>query len=317
MRALQHENQVAGKAARATLLGALLCGVSTAALADPNAGGTNLNAMKRPVAERLEPLDNTQVGAARIIVPDGTSLYQPIGALETRWFAFEAEPGKTYVVDIVDPYGDLGANVIGAVAVTDSSGVSAPPEANSNCVSPVPANRAPGLEVNSDGWRCIIRTFSPANGLTQNKRGIYVSIGSGGGTSFQIRVRESTIYGRWTTNGYDFHIELQNTTADSTCAQIVLNPQTGYTYSGGVWLVPGVVFSTQLTVPPLGAIKTVVPSGTASGGAFRGTMRITDCGTGELVPGGLNVSSYGFNSTINGYLYFFPTNSNHGGQNTW
>lgn len=316
MRALQERSQVMGIAAKAAFLCASLCIAPTAALADPNTGGTNFNAVTRPAVERIGPLDNTAVANARVIVPDGTSLFQPIGPAETRWFAFEAEPGKTYVADILDPYGDLGANVIGAVAVTDSGGVSAPPEANSNC-SAAAVNRAPGLEVNSDGWRCIIRTFTPSNGATQNKRGIYVSVGSGGGTSFQIRVRESTIYGRWSTNGYDFHIELQNTTADSMCAEIVLDPQTGYSYNGSVWSVPGPVFSTQLTVPAMGAIKTVVPNGTLSGGALRGALRITDCGTGELVPNGLHVSSYGFNATINGYLYYFPVKANEGGQNTW
>ncbi len=316
MRALMERNQVRGITTRSALLYALLC-VTTAAAADPNAGGTNFNAVTRPAVERIAPLDNTAVANARVTVPDGTSLYQPIGPAEKRWFAFEAEPGKTYVVDILDPYGDLGANVIGLVAVTDSSGLAAPPEANSNC-SFSATNRAPGLEAaGSDGWRCIIRTFTPSNGATQNKRGIYVSVGSGGGTSFQIRVRESTMYGRWTTNSYDFHIELQNTTADSTCAQIVLNPNAGYAYNGATWTVTGTIFSTQITVPPMGAAKTVVPNGTLSGGENRGTMRITDCGTGQLVPGALNVSSYAFNPLTNVYLFFTPTKANEGGQNTW
>ncbi len=318
MRALQERKRITGITAKATFLCASLCVASTAAVADPNAGGTNFNSVTRPAVERVGPLDNTAAANARIIVPDGTSLFQPIGVSETRWFAFEAEPGKTYVVDILDPYSDLGANVIGAVAVTDG-GVAGnpPPEANSNCLTATAANRAPGLEVSADGWRCIIRTFTPSNGATQNKRGIYVSIGKGGGISFQIRVREATMYGRWSTNGYDFHIELQNTTADSMCAEIVLNPQTGYLYNGTVWSIPGPVFSTQLTVPAMGAIKTVVPNGTLSGGALRGALRITDCGSGELVPNGLHVSSYGFNSTINGYLYYFPVRANEGGQNSW
>jgi hypothetical protein len=53
------------------------------------------------------------------------------------------------------------------------------------------------------------------------------------------------------------------------------------------------------------------------GGDNAGTIGITDCGTGQLVPNGLHVSSYGFNATINGYLYYFPVKANEGGQNTW
>ena len=317
MNALARLDRAGRRAANTSLLIASLCVASTAAFAgDPNAGGTNFNTASRP-PERLSPLVNTSVANARVTVPDGTSLFQPIGVSETRWFTFEAEPAKTYVVDILDPYGDLGANVVGAVAVTDSGGTLAPPEANSNC-SLAAADRAPGLNVTGDGWRCIIRTFTPTNGATQNKRGIFVGVGTGGGTSFQIRVRESTMYGRWTTNSYNFHVELQNTTGDSMCAQIVLNPETGYTYSGGVWTVPAGALQVQnLTVPAMGAIKTIIPNGTLSGGAIRGTMRITDCGTGQLVPDGLNVSSYGFNPVNSEYLYFFPNKANQGGQNTW
>lgn len=317
-------NQVTSVRTVAALLGALLCVTSAAAqAADPNAGGTNNNAVTRAVVERIGPLDNTAVTSARIIVADGTSLFQPIAPADTRWFAFEAEPGKTYVADILDPYSDLGANVIGSVAVTDSSGCSvfpttctAPPEANSNC-SAAATSRAPGLEVSGDGWRCIIRTDTPQTGKTQNKRGIFIGVGAGGGNSFQIRVREATMYGRWTTNGYDFHIELQNTTADSMCAMIVLNPNVGYSWNGATWTVTGTVFTTQLTVPPMGAVKTVVPAGTLSGADNRGTLRITDCGTGQLVPNALNLSSYAFNPVTSVYLFFTPTKSNQGGQNTW
>ena len=92
--------------------------------------------------------------------------------------------------------------------------------------------RAPALEVASDGKRCIVRTFPPTPGNTQNKRGVYVAVAAVTGSSFQIRVRESTIYGRWTTNGYDFHVELQNTTADSMCAEIIFLPNTGDSYAG-------------------------------------------------------------------------------------
>ena len=46
---------------------------------------------------------------------------------ETRWFVFGAEPGKTYVVEAVDPYSDLVANTIGLLFAYDASGVAAPP----------------------------------------------------------------------------------------------------------------------------------------------------------------------------------------------
>ena len=100
-----------------------------------------------------------------------------------------------------------------------------------------------------------MRAFPPSIGNAQNKRGIYVSVGSVAGTQFQIRVRESTMYGRWTTNGYDFHIELENTTSDSICAEIVFYPNSGDTYSG-TW--NGGLLTRTLTIPPFGANKMIL-----------------------------------------------------------
>src|SRR6266496_4204822 len=60
-------------------------------------------------AQNVGPLVNTSVGNARVIVPDGTSLLQADSS-GTRWFVFGAEPGKSYVVEAVDPASDLAAN---------------------------------------------------------------------------------------------------------------------------------------------------------------------------------------------------------------
>ena len=84
-------------------------------------------------------------------------------------------------------------------------------------------------------------------------------------TAFQIRVRESTVYGRWTTNGYDFHVEVQNTTAESMCAQVMFYPNSGMTYTGGVWTGPALTAFASLTIPPFGASKYVLPNGTLVG----------------------------------------------------
>jgi hypothetical protein len=266
------------------------------------------------LAQKAGPAANTAVGNARVIVPDGSSLQQTIGGGETRWFVFGTEPGKTYAVEVVDPYGDLGANTIGAVNITDGSGTSAPAETNVDCTMNA---RAPALEIGADGVRCIVRTFPPAAGATQNKRGIYVSVGSVSGPSFQIRVRESTIYGRWTTNGYDFHVELQNTTADSVCAQIMFLPNAGNTYAGGVW--SGGVTVLPLTIPPFGATKTVFANGTLVGTDNKGTLRLGACpGPANFVPSSLQVSTYAYNPVTDKFLYFFTNPANNGATgNSW
>ena len=51
---------------------------------------------------------------------------------------------------------------------------------------------------------------------------IKVSRGNaGGGSQFKIRAREATIYGRWLTAGYDYHLEVENTTGDAMCVEVV------------------------------------------------------------------------------------------------
>jgi hypothetical protein len=267
-------------------------------------------------AQSVGPLVNTTVGNARLIVPDGSSLRQSISTGETRWFVFGAEPGKTYVVEAVDPDSDLVSDTIGALHVYAANGTTTPPpETNVDCTA---GQRAPALEVPVavDGMRCVVRAFPPSPGNTQNKRGLYVAVGSVTGSSFQIRVRESTIYGRWTSNGYDFHVELENTTADSMCAEIIFLPNTGDSYAG-TW--SGGLTTTTLTIPPFGANKYVLPGGTLVGPDNKGTLRIGACAVPtNLVPSGLHVSTYAYNPVTDKFLYFFTNPANNGAtSNSW
>ena len=311
-------NRGTGFARKMSLALASLYLASTAAYGDainpPSVPGANVVTVA--ASERISPLVNTAVGNARVIIPDGTSVIQGIGAAETRWFAFEAEAGKTYNIEVIDPYADLFVNFIGTVSVTASDGTSVPPEASISCSQ---ANRPPSLDVSTEGVRCIVRTFIPTNGLLQNKRGVYIGVATGGGTAFQLRVRESTVYGRWTTNGYDFHVEAQNTTTDSICVQVALYPNAGFAYTAGAWVVPapGFPFTTSMTIPPMGANKVIIANGTTSVGELRGTLRIHDCGSGQLVAGGVHLSTYAYNPVTDKFLYFFTTTSNNGNANSF
>ncbi len=267
-------------------------------------------------AQASRILANTAPANARVIVPDGSSLSQTVaGPSDTRWFVFGAEPGKTYAVEVVDPYSDIGSSAIGSVDIFDSSGASPPPESDHDCTMNA---RAPALAVASNGIRCIVRTFMPNTGNTVNKRGILVAVGTVSGPNFEIRVRESTIYGRWTTTGYEFHVELQNTTADSVCAQIVFLPNSGNSYSG-TW--SGGLTYQGLTVPAFGANKYVLPNSTTVGSNNdkKGTLRIGACtGTLNFVPGALHVSTYAYNPVTDKFLYFFTSTANSGAAaNSW
>ena len=253
----------------------------------------------------------------RVLVPDGTSLSQAFSAYpETRWFAMTVEPGKTYVIDAVDPTGDLTTDAIGTLGVYDVDSLSSPPEANVDCTA-ANGRRPPAVDVNSDGIRCIVRTALPTAGMQQNKRPVYVKVtrmdpASGGGAQFKIRAREATIYGRWLTAGYDYHVEVENTAGDSACVEIAQLPRSGVTYAAGPgWSGP--VTASTLNVPAFGAAKVVIPKGVPVGADTEGTLRINACSTPtNLLPAGLHVSTYAFDPVGNRYIYFFTATANEG-----
>ena len=141
------------------------------------------------------------------------------------------EPGKTYAIEAADVNGDLTANAIGSLNVYGPDTVSAPAEANADCTA---ANgpRPPAVEVASDGIRCVVRTALPTAGMQQNKRALFVKVtrmdpATGGGSQFKIRAREATAYGRWIINGFDYHVEVENTTGDAMCVEVSRYPASG------------------------------------------------------------------------------------------
>ena len=268
--------------------------------------------------------NNTILPTFRVLMPDGTSLSQTFSAYpETRWFALTVEPGKTYVIEAADTGGDLTANAIGTLGVYDIDSSSSPPEATVDCTA-ANGSRPPAVDVNSDGIRCIVRTALPAAGMQQNKRAVFVKVtrmdpALGGGSQFRIRAREATLYGRWLNSGpYAFHVEVENTTADSACVEIAQLPRSGVTYAAGPgWSGP--VTASTLNVPAFGAAKVVIPNGVPVGADTDGTLRINACSTPtNLLPAGLHVSTYAFDSLNNRYIYFVTYAANSGAtSNSW
>jgi hypothetical protein len=140
-----------------------------------------------------------------------------------------------------------------------------------------------------------------------------------GGSQFKIRAREATIYGRWLTNNFDYHIEVENTTGDAMCVEVASYPATGLSYDPYTgW--GNLISVATLTVPAFGAVKQVVPSGTTVGdGDMEGTFRIGACPSPvNLIPGALHVSTYAFNVPASKYIYFFTSTANEGKtRSTW
>ncbi len=253
------------------------------------------------------------------LVADGTTLQGTFPISPTtapKRFALGVEPGKTYVVEAADVDGDLTANAIGTLRVFASDGVSAPPEASVDCTA---ANgpRPPAVDVASDGIRCVLRTFPPS-GTLQNKRAVRVNVtrmnpATGGTKQFTIRVREATVYGRWLTAGYDYHVEVENTTGDAMCVEVARYPASGLTYAPGPGWSGSVDASFTMTVPAFGAVTQVFPAGSLVGSDSSGTLRIGACGSPtNLITGGLHVSTYAFDPVANRFVYFFTATANEG-----
>jgi len=279
-------------------------------------GGATLGAPSSMTVTIVDP-----PSGIRLLVPDGTSLKQNFTAYpETRWFAMTVEPGKTYVVEVAHVDGDLSANAIGTLNVYAVDATSPPPEANVDCTA---ANgpRPPAVDVASDGIRCVLRTALPTAGMQQNKRPVYVKVtrlSPGEAAQFKIRARESTVYGRWLTAGYDFHVEVENTTGDAMCVEVTRYPAAGLTHTPGPgW--SGSLASFTLTVPAFGAVKQLIPSGSLVGGAGEGALRVGACAAPtNLIPGALHVSTYAFDTVGNRYIYFFTSTPNGGKtRSTW
>ena len=210
-------------------------------------GGASFVTDSRPVATSAGT-DNATPNTHRALIADGSSLHQAWAGDSVKWYAVLIEPGKTYVVDALDPYTDYPSGSVSGLGIYESDGTTTPPaETNVNCAA---SAIAPGAS--NFGKRCIIRAFSPVAGYTKNIRQVYIRVARYIDTAFQIRVRESTVYGRWTTNGYDFHVEVQNTTSEAMCAQVVFYPNSGMTYTAGAWTGP-TLLGTSLTIPPFGA----------------------------------------------------------------
>jgi hypothetical protein len=173
------------------------------------------------------------------------------------------------------------------------------------------------VDVNGDGLRCVLRTAPPAAGLQQHKRPVLVKVtrmdpAAGGAAQFGIRAREATIYGRWVTSGYDYHVEIENTTGDSMCVEVVRYPSSGLGYVAGPgW--SGAIAAFQLTVPAFGAVKQVIANGSLVGGTGTGALRVGACPSPtNFVPGSLHVSTYAFDAAANRYIYFFTSTANEG-----
>ncbi len=284
-----------------TMAAALL--TTDIALAQEVAGQPSTPVTRAPVVRGSEtgagPLDNTTVGNARILVPDGTSYYD---ATSNGWFIARLEAGKSYVVESENSDND-GGNNITFLSLFESDGTTPWANANFETCGPEMDSMAPSLEAagGGDGARCSVGP--QINVAAPSTRVIAIQVG--GTPPYHVRVRETTVYSRWTTNGYNMYVALHNSNASQINGVALYYPENGATdnapnsFNGFNNFQLGARSSTQF-----------VRASGSTGPTLRGQMRILLFFSG--LPGGthVHVQTYAYNTAAGQYLMFTPEHIN-------
>ena len=243
---------------------------------------------------------NSTVSTARVMVPDGTSITDDFNAATTKWFVFQPDRGKSYLIEVLDTVDDQSTNSL-SLAVFEGDGTTSLGDneslfCNVEAIAPsLNGQAAPG----SDGHRCAV--YLLANNNPTPFVTIRVSKNSSIG-GFKLRVRENDVIGRWSTNGYNMFVALQNATASLVSGFVFYYPSTATGVTG--------VFLDNFNIQPYGSVQLVHNSGTFS--SERGLCRVA------LINGtDVNVQMYAFSPSANNFNVFTTEKPNHGGQNSW
>jgi hypothetical protein len=244
----------------------------------------------------ITPQDNVAVGSARVIPPDGTS-YQD--ATAGGWFIARLEAGKSYVVEALASDNDGNTNQV-VLALFESDGVT--PWDTANFGTCGLEQMAPALQATGtgDGDRCAV---APALSNATSTRSLAFQVT--GQTPYRVRVRETTVYSRWTVNGYNMFIPLHNTGAFTIRGVVLYYPESA---SADVGAADFVAFD-NFALGARSSTQLVRNSGSLP--PNRGTLRVLLVFASP--PGGgthLHMQTYAFNTAAGQYLFFAPEHIN-------
>jgi hypothetical protein len=250
------------------------------------------------------PLDNTILDAARVLIPDGTS-YSDTTA--NGWFIARLEADKSYVVEAMASDNDGNNNFVD-LSLFESDGTTPWGSANFQNCGVTMDQRAPALQATEsfDGSRCAV---GPELNNAVSTRPLAFRVT--GRTPYHLRVRETTVYSRWTTNSYNMFIPLHNTGGFAMSGFVLYYPESGPTDVGA----QGYVTFDNFSLGARSSTQFVHNNGTLS--PNRGQLRV-------LLLGGLNsggthdhMQAYAFNLAVGNYLFFAPEHVNDGRGNSW
>jgi hypothetical protein len=177
-----HAHACAGLVSKLTFGLASLCLAGGAMAGDLNAGAGGSSVIKISRDSQVPAMNGVISGSLRYLVPDGSNLYISWGTETERWYYTEVEPGKTYVVEAMDPYADFGASSFAGMGIYELDGTTTPPaETQVACGISNGEGNGSGVEeiapaILNYAPRCIVRTFFPTAITTLNKRNIYIKL---------------------------------------------------------------------------------------------------------------------------------------------
>ncbi len=248
------------------------------------------------------PLNTTAADAVNLI-PDGTSVSMAFTANVPQWFAARVEGSKSYVVEALLAGVDRNANDV-TLALYENDGTTTY-TGTSDC-SEETRGAAPSMQASStaltspaDGARC---TFYPP---VVSASLVLVKVSSGFSGTLKIRMRETTVYSRWTTNSYNMYVAVHNM-SQSTVSGVVVYYQEGIASPGPTTFS----YVDYFTLGGWGSTQFYHASGSLA--QSRGQVRIVMSKGTDV-----QVQTYAFNPSTGNYLVFFPERLNHGSGNTW
>lgn len=290
------------KARGSTVVVALVLGCAFVVLL--GASGSPLSGGQEQVRSAVGATNVTPDAAVQL-VPDGSSVTQTVAADDTRWYAVRVEAGKGYLVEAMhsgrsrqvnDIYMDLWEND-GTTPWSDFSSCDA--ATNSAPPSMQASSAGESLE---DGKRCAVAVYtaSTAKLLLIRMTGTYAA-------PLMVRVRENTIYGRYTVNGYNMYVAIHNPSSTPVSGFVLYFPENATNTATSF----GSTYDT-FDVGGYGSVQFSRPADSLAAPANRGQVRIYTWRGSDV-----HVQLYAFNSGANNYLFFTPQRTNNGNGNSW
>jgi hypothetical protein len=253
-----------------------------------------------------EGVENTTAASAVVLVPDGSSITQVVGAEAERWYAARLEAGKGYLVEAMHSGRDRTANDI-TMGIYESDGTTT---FGDFLTCDVDTNSAaPSMQANSaastmdDGKRCTVAvsTASVAKLVLVKLSGFYA------GSPLMVRIRETTVYARYTVNSYNMYVAVHNPSAEPVSGYVVFWPENLTTNVASSY-----VGFDMFTLSGYGSTQFAHTANQWATPGNRGQVRIyTTSGTD------VHVQVYAFSPSANNYLFFAPQRVNGGSGNAW